>query len=105
MKTILFYLMIPFYYLYYLWTRQAFIVSGTFIDKEGTRMFCRSIFTTSFDRMPLHDLEVKMGKQFGVDKVLIIFFTEIPWRQAKYIEQPSPGTKIEMAPLSKSELI
>jgi hypothetical protein len=89
-------LAIPFLLLHHYCTRQCFYVTGTFINKEGVRMFCKTVFFTSMNRLPLHNLSKAMGESFGVDEVLILNFHQIPWSMGRYIENEDENTLIEM---------
>jgi hypothetical protein len=75
------------YAIYVFLTRKAFYVTGTFLDKNGVRMFCKTIFVTHGNILPIRSLEKTFGKAFGVENVLILNFNRIPFGMVKYLEE------------------
>ena len=75
-------LVIP-YAIYDLLTRRCYYVTGTFLRKyDDKRMFFKTIFFTSMNRLPIKNMEEHLSKQMDGD-VIILFFNRIPWRMGK----------------------
>lgn len=72
--------------IYVLASRRAYYVTGTFMDKDGKRMFFKTTFVTHSGIMPIASLEANMAKAFGVEKTIILFFHRIPYRMVKYVD-------------------
>lgn len=68
-------------------TRKAFYVTGTFIDDNGTRMFCNSTFLTYGNILPIRELEKSMKESMGVkNNIIILHINRIPYGMVKYIK-------------------
>jgi hypothetical protein len=72
---------------YRLLTRKAFYVSGTFIDNSGERMWFTTTFCTYGNILPILSLRESIAKLYGVEKVVILHFSRMPYGMVKYVER------------------
>lgn len=72
---------------YRYFTRKAFYVSGTFIDNRGTRVWFKTTFCTYGNILPIKSLEESTAKSFGVKKVVILYFSRMPYGMVKYVDK------------------
>lgn len=79
--------------LYRFCTRKAFYLSGTFIDKDGTRMWFKTTFCTYGNILPIKSLETQIAAHFGVESVILTSFNRMPFGMVKYVEKEM-GIKI-----------
>lgn len=78
------------FFIYRFLTKKAFYITGTFIDNDGIRRFCKMTFMTYGNILPIKELERGMKESLGAkNDVIILHINRIPYGMVKYVTDDS----------------
>jgi len=73
------------WWLYRVFTRKAYHISGTFIDQIGVRRFFTTSFCTYGNIMPILSLTNQLKAHYQAQSLVILHFNRIPYGMVKYM--------------------